>query len=166
MVAPFDSSKPLAGVEPLGYLYGNFPQQQFQERSGNAILDDLRGMGLKVRDQDFFDARRNMMGLALHEQQIRGLRPETRVPLSWINEDHGWDIKTDFLYRIEVTGLDPNTGEEITQLRSRGMMKEHPVGDVEADLISLMVDEIDPYDIIITGALVYQVLARPGVLGR
>lgn len=160
MADPFDPAKPLAGVDAQGYLYGNFPQQQFQERSGNAILDDLRSMGLQIRDQDFFDIRRDVMGLRKYEEQIKNLNPETRVPEAWVNEEHGWELKSNFLYRIEVEGLDPNTGEAVTGFYSLRSDSVYPVGDIEADLISRMVDEVVPYDIVIQGAIVYQVLRR------
>ena len=164
MVAPFDPTKPLAGVDAQGYLRAQIAESEYLEKSGNSLLAELRDLGLEIRTQTFFDTRRDVLGLRKFEEQIKGLNPDTRVPRAWINDEHGWDLKSDFLYRIEVEGLDPNTGEPTTGFFSLRSNQEFPVGNMEADLISRLVDQEVPYDIIIQGALVYQVMARPGVL--
>lgn len=130
------------------------------------MLGELRGLGLKIRTQDFFDIRRDVLGLRKYEEQIKGLNPATRVPRAWINDSHGWDLKSDFLYRVEVTGLDPNTGEQVQGFYSLRSDKEFPVGDIEAGLISKLVGEEDFYDIIVQDARVYQAMSRAGVLNR
>ena len=115
---PYDPLKPLAGTAPEGYLRAQVGETQYLAQSGTSLLKELRGLGLEVRTQDFFDIRRDVLGITKYSEQIMNLRPETRVPASWINDTHGWDIKADFVYRIQVTGLDPNTGAEIARFFS------------------------------------------------
>lgn len=166
MVAPFDPQKPLAGVAAEGYLRAQIAETEYLRTSGTKLLEELRDLGLEVRTQDFFTYRREALGLRKYQEQIEGLKPETRVPRAWINDEHGWDIKKDFLYRVEVVGLDINTGEPTEAFYSIGTNKEFPVGDVEASLIALLVGEEDFYEILVQDAHVYQAMAARGVLDR
>jgi len=106
------------------YIANSIPKKTWKTESGASILRTLKGQGLGIKEQHFYDIRREILGLEKYEEQIRGLNPQSRVPRAWLSAATYWDIKSNFLYRFEVTGIDPKTQKKTTAYFSLGSNDE------------------------------------------
>jgi len=117
------------------YIANSIPKKTWKTESGAAILRTLQDQGLGVKEKDFYAIRREIIGLEKYEEQIRGLKPETRVPRAWLSAATYWDIKSNFLYRFEVTGIDPKTGKKTTEYFSHGSNEELTIEEAKKQLL-------------------------------
>ena len=148
------------------WLYNNVGPGVFRSLTGNAFLDLLKGAGLGIRRTDFFAIRRDVLGYERFEEQIKALKPETRVPRAWFNSPTEFEMSKDFQYRFKVTGTDPITGESIEQVFSWGSDIEVSVDVAEASITSLIVDEEEQYELTLDRAQLIQAWNAGGVFDR
>lgn len=97
--------------------------------TGSAALSWFRESGGTIRTQDFYDVRRQVLGLTKYEENIKNLAGDHIIPRTWINQEHGLELKgKEIYYRQQVKGIDPRTGEEkemwITILDDKQRSKE------------------------------------------
>ena len=75
-------------------------------------LEYLRTQGAAIRTQTFYDIGREVQGLTKYQSQLEAARPDNLIPLGFTSFDHGLRLMDNFLYRVEIQGKDPTTGEE------------------------------------------------------
>lgn len=155
---------PLSGTGLRNWLR-TAGQALFTEfESGAEALDFLRLQGAAIRDSDFYDIRRQVLGLQKYQDQLEGYRPNDLIPAAWHVDDHGLNLSRDFFYRVRVDGVDPSTGESISKYFAISSDRQLSKGQVEDELGSMIVGEEDFYEIQVSGMEVVSALARPGVL--
>jgi len=110
---PIEASFTAQGLRNV--IRTSIAESEWAKKSGAAILRSLQERGLGIREQDFYAIRREILDLKRYEEQVKRLRPDSRVPVSWIDEAPRWELKGNFLYQARVTGRDPITGETITR---------------------------------------------------
>jgi len=119
----------------------------WETESGASILRTLKEAGLGIREQDFYKIRRDILGLKRFEEQVQRLRPDTRVPVAWIDEVPGWELKGNFLYQARVTGIDPTTGETITRFFATSSDQELFKETAESAILNSLLGEEEFYNI-------------------
>lgn len=148
------------------WLFNNVSPNLFRSLSGNAFLDLLKGQGLGIRRTDFFEIRREILGYERFEEQIKALKPETRVPRAWFNTANEFELNKDFQYRFTVTGTDPITGESKEQIFSWLSDVEVNVEVAERSIADLLRDEEEFYELSIDRAQLIQAWNAGGVFDR
>jgi hypothetical protein len=78
--------------------------------TGQAALDFLRELGSGIRTQEFYKIRREVLSLAEARDKLLGYVTNQLIPLNWHDQNHGLQLTTEFQYRIELFGADPETG--------------------------------------------------------
>ena len=130
--------------------------------SGASILKTLRDEGLGIREKDFYSIRREILGLKRFEEQVQRLRPDTRVPVSWIDEAPGWELKGNFLYQARVTGRDPITGEQITRFFATSSDQELFKETAQSAIANSLIGEEEFYYIEVMDVELFHVYHRVG----
>jgi hypothetical protein len=78
------------GVETLGYIREHFGA---------------------IRTQDFYEIRRQVLSVQSDRLEPGDYPGNQLIPKAWHTTDHGLNLSTDYQYRVELFGYDPNTGE-------------------------------------------------------
>ena len=124
------------------------------------MLQQLRGLGMKIRRQDFQGVRREVLGFERFEQQVRATPKSNRVPRAFINPNPNWKMSEKFLYRFEILGSDPVSGEGLLQFFAISSPTELTVEAAEAMMLSLIVGQAEFYGILIEQANLRQLVQR------
>ncbi len=74
-------------------------------------LDFLREQGVSIRTQTFGEIGREVLGLVKYQRPLEALRDDSLVPIGYTNYSHHLKLADNFLYRVDITGTDPVTGE-------------------------------------------------------
>jgi hypothetical protein len=156
----------MGALQTRNWLRTNVGIDTWKALSGSVLLDTFREQGIAIRTQDFFAIRREVLGLKRFEEQIRGLNPETRVPVAWISDAHGLDLGNKFQYRFEVRGTDPVTGDAITSFFALSSSSELSVNVAQEKMLSMLVGSEEFYNLVVKDATLYEVFAKPGTAFR
>ena len=143
---PTESSYTAVGLRNI--ITTSIAHSTWETESGASILRTLKDAGLGIREKDFYAIRREILGLKRYEEQVQRLRPDTRVPVSWIDEVPGWELKGNFLYQARVTGRDPVTGETITRYFATSTDQELFKETAENAVYDSLVGEEEFYNIV------------------
>ena len=79
--------------------------------SGVEALSFIREHLGAIRTQDFYDIRRQVLDVATSGQRLQDYDTSQLIPQAWHATDHGLNLSTEYQYRIELFGYDPNTGQ-------------------------------------------------------
>ena len=96
-----------------GYLRGSIRLDDWQNLSGREILRQIRAGGGQISNQAFGNKRRQGLGIYKHEERIRSLNPQKPTPRQYVDTNHNLALSSNFQYRFEVTGVDPETGDRL-----------------------------------------------------
>ena len=163
-----------AGYEPLNLsseatrnlIAGNLISPlEWETLSGAFLLDVLRASGIQIRTQDFYDIRRDKLGLTKHELDVTNLDPDVRVPRNWI-DPVDWALSGNFLYQTRVFGTDPETGEQIDKYISISSMTELTRNEVEMEVLDKTMGQAEFYGIEVSGAQLFHVYSVRDVWER
>ncbi len=106
--------------------------------SGNKALQLYRSAGYKIRTSDFFELRRDVLGIerAAHTIQFVGLQklPDTRkfaIP--------SWDLETKYMYTATYTEFDFDTG----LLTKRGYSFKTNIEDTPDRIQDIMLNKLE-----------------------
>lgn len=78
--------------------------------SGIEALEFFREGGGKIRTQDFYQVRNEVLNRVDSGSFLEGYPGNQLVPLQWHVIEHGLDLSTEFLYNIKLIGYDTKTG--------------------------------------------------------
>jgi len=78
--------------------------------SGAKALEFVRGLGVAIRDSDFYSIRREVLNVAQSSQPLLDYPNNQLIPIAWHVQDHGLELSSEFQYRIHMYGADVNTG--------------------------------------------------------
>jgi hypothetical protein len=157
-----DSGAGLSGQELYNWLR-TAGQQVFTEfDTGAAGLDFLRSNDFQIRTQTFYDIRRQVLDINKYQEALVPYEGDNLIPVAWHDTSHGLGLTEKLLYRIEVTGVDPNTGEDITKTFAIGSNQRLSKNEVTDILGSMIEGEAQFYSIVPEEYNVVAALARPG----
>lgn len=133
---------------------------KYRAQSGNAMLQQLRGLGMKIRRQDFQGIRREVLGFERFEERVRATPRTRRVAKAFINKEPPWKMKQKYLYRFEVLGAHPDTGDGLTMFFSIYSDSELTVEAAEGKMFASLIAAPEFYRIVIEQANLRQVIRR------
>jgi len=99
--------------------------------SGNQALQYIRSHLGAIRTQDFYDIRRQVLSLQTAGDALRGYNTSQLIPRAWHSTDHGLNLSSQFLYRIELFGFDSNTGQIKNQTMSVATDRQLTIDQVQ-----------------------------------
>jgi len=136
--------------------------ERWEKESGASILRTLKAANWGIREKDFYAIRREILGLKRYEGQVQRLRPDTRVPVSWIDEAPNWELKGNFLYQARVTGIDPQTGERVTRFFATSSDQELFKETAENAIANSLIGEEEHYHLVVETVELFHVYHRVG----
>jgi hypothetical protein len=125
------------------------------------VLGALQQWDLGVRRQDFLRIAEAVRQSQTSEMKIRGQDRDQLISAAHYTERE-WQINNTYIYRVNVFGTDPNTGEDIELKRLIG--SDDRLSPSELDYISRRVFATGSYPEIenVMGAQPYGVIVRTG----
>ena len=115
------------------YLRTKISQDNWLFKSGTQLLAELRSLGFKIRDTDFFNIRRDILNIATHQQQIEGLKAQTPIPLAYMDRVPTWKLSADFQYQLKygyTLGDDLTQKEQFFTLSSSEQLSKETVEEL------------------------------------
>ena len=134
----------------------------WETESGASILRLLRESGLGIREQDFYAIRREILDLQRYEEAVRGLRPDTRVPVAWIDPSPGWKLSENFLYQAVVYGYDPITHEYVEHKWACGSEQQLFKETAESQIYNSIITDEEHYGIVPISVELFHVYHKTG----
>ena len=156
---------PIRGEELRNWLRTDFRGIFTSGLSGAESLRALRDFGVEIRTQDFYAIRREVIAQYEREQafqeQIEDYESNALIPAAWHSTTHGLNLRTQFLYRVRVTGFDMLTGEPVERIFSVGSDDQLTVGQVKSTITSELVTDPQHYQTEIEDIDLISCMARP-----
>lgn len=160
-MSPLEDSFPLRG-EALRNWLRTAGQDIFTEfETGREALDYLREQGAAIRDADFYAIRRQVANVGTYAGLMGDVVEDQFIPLAYHVTDHGLNLSRDFMYRVKVTGTDPETGEDVQSWFAISSDRQLTKGEVIDQLGSMIAGEETFYDIVPDEYEVTAALRRP-----
>lgn len=95
-------------------------QWRFEEWSGSQLLDWLRGAGLGIRNSDFYSIRDERLAGPPHLEDFTNYDNDKVMPLDWMEDQTQWNMRTKYMYVLNVIGRDTTTGDAISMQKLVG----------------------------------------------
>lgn len=156
-IEPTYTSEALRGV-----VRTTIAHEEWKEKSGASILKSLQERGLGIREKDFYSIRRDILGLTRFEEQVKRLRPDSRIPVAWFDPAKDWKLKGNFLYQARVYGRDPQTGEEIERFFACSSDQELFKEAAESLIANSLIGEEEHYRVVVERVEVFHAYHRAG----
>lgn len=154
---------PLFGDELRNWLRTS-GEQFFTQHTGAEGLALAREFGMQIRTSDFYDIRREVLDLQLHQEQLSGLSENTLIPIAWTSFDHGLNLSENFQYRFDVTGTTISTGESFERRYAVSSMYQLSPQDAANQLTSMLMNAEDESAMTINSMDLSSSLGNPGML--
>jgi len=116
---------------------------------GEVPVAEVRRIAEYVREQEQF------------RLLARTLGDEDYIPLSWISDKHGLRLQRQFMYRVQVLGIDPETGEKVERWMTIYSDTPQTVGTLREEAFSLAERFSDEYEIVPEEVGDIEALMRP-----
>jgi hypothetical protein len=114
----------------------------FKNRTGEEALAFIREFGIRIRTQDFYAIRREVLDLTKYQEQLGAINENVLIPLHYTDTTHGLNISENFLYRFNVTGTTTSTGEAFERRYAVASMYQLSKADA-ADLLTDMLSNAE-----------------------
>jgi len=164
-----DGEFPISGDPLRRWLRTDFAATLSSGKSGKAILEELRGQGVRIRTSEFYAIRRQVLAERNLEQifreHIREYDPNGLIPAAWHSTEHGLNLRSQYLYRVRVTGYDNVTNEWVERISSISSNEQMSVSQIKDEMTSHLTLGIDSDPISIESMDMHSALARPGTWG-
>lgn len=113
------------------WIQTNIPLSIWKTIPGTQLVDALRGSGLAIREQTFFDLRREVLGLEKYQESLSKLRSESLVPKAWMEARPGFKLTSQAQYRFSMLVRDNETGELQDITRALASDRHYTKGELE-----------------------------------
>lgn len=139
-----DIGIPFYDDTPEGRRYAiryQIAQWRFEQWSGSELLDWLRGAGLGIRDADFYQIRDERLSGPPHFDEFTSYDDDRVLPLAWMENQTQWNMRTNYMYVVNVIGRDKDTGDEISMTKlvgSDGLLSKEEI----YDRLNYLMDEL------------------------
>lgn len=154
---------PLSGKELRNWLTTSGSGLFTNIRTGYEALQMLRDMGAAIRTQDFYDIRRYVLARESFGQAVQSYGYDQLIPAALHQSSHGWELQSDFLYTVKLTGIDPSTyrrAERYVSVASDHQLTQQQVIETAFGLVE---GSEEDYGIITSTAELDSALVLPGV---
>lgn len=157
-------SFPFSGQALQNWLRTSGQQIFTSFETGAEGLEFLRSQGASIRDSSFYEIRREVLGLQKYQEQLSHIGENNLLPAAYHVSDHGLELSNNFLYRVQVGGFDPVTGEQVDKFFAISSNRQLTPGEVIDNLGAMIEGESVFYEIEAEDYTVISALAKPGVL--
>jgi len=161
-----DGEFPISGEPLRRWLRTDFAATLSSGISGKKILEELRGQGVRIRTSDLYAIRRQVLEERNLEQifreHIEEYDPNGLIPAAWHSTEHGLNLRTEYLYRVRVTGYDMKTGAWVERISSLSSNEQLSVSQIKDEVTSNLTLGIDTDPMYIDNMEMQSALARPG----
>ena len=161
-----DGEFPISGEPLRRWLRTDFAATLSSGISGKKILEELRGQGVRIRTSDLYAIRRQVLEERNLEQifreHIEEYDPNGLIPAAWHSTEHGLNLRTQYLYRVRVTGHRMTTGEWVERISSLSSNEQLSVSQIEDEMTAQLTLGIDTEPMYIDNMYMQSALARPG----
>jgi len=145
----------------MGMLRGPSLASLWSSFTGEQILSDLRDMGAGIRTQDFYDLRREVLGLNKWQDAIKALRNDTLIPRAYMVERKEIDFSSQAQYRFDVTYQDEDTGEIVETVRAISSDRQYTKTELYDQFTSLFGEGMNEYGLTLMTFDLKAVWTRP-----
>jgi len=164
-----DGEFPISGEPLRRWLRTDFAATLSSGISGKKILEELRGQGVRIRTSDLYAIRRQVLEERNLEQifreHIEEYDPNGLIPAKWHSTEHGLNLRTQYLYRVRVTGHYMTTGAWGERISSISSNEQLSVSQIKDEVTSNLTLGIDTDPMYIENMDMQSALARPGTWG-
>ena len=114
-----DLPVPVMGSEQTrNWIRTNIPRSSWETLSGASILEALKQEGMGIREQDFYEIRREVLHLGYYEQQLIARDKDQLIPRAWMHVVPERVLTCNALYKYKVQVINHETGEVETWTRA------------------------------------------------
>jgi len=153
------------GAELRNWLRTSFQGIFTSGLSGRDALAMFRDFGGQIRTSDFYSIRREVLEEYNRQQeytrQLAAYDPYALIPAGWHSTDHGLNLSTQFLYRVEVTGFDRETFEPVTRYLSVASDRQMTPSEVLAGANWILIETPESLSLEMGEAEIVGSMARP-----
>ena len=132
-----------------------------QGATANDVLSALQQWDLGIRRQDFLRIADAVRQSQSSELKIRGQDRDQLIPAAQYTE-RDWLLTSKYTYRVDVFGIDPNTGDQSEISRLIGSDDRLSPSELEGVVRGLSEPTSDSISLEIFGAQAYGVIVRTG----
>jgi hypothetical protein len=129
--------------------------------SANSVLEALQQWDLGIRRQDFLRVADAVRQSQSSEMKIRGQDRDQLIPAAQYTE-RDWLLTSNYTYRVNVFGTDPNTGDKMEINRLIGSDDRLSPNELEGVVRQLSEPTSDSLALEIGGVQAYGVIVRTG----
>lgn len=86
-------------------------QWRFEQWSGSELLGWLRGVGLGIRTSDFYAIRDQRLSGPPFQDDFLIAEDNEVLPLGWMENQDQWNMRTRYMYLVNVVAKNTITGE-------------------------------------------------------
>lgn len=130
------------------WLRNNVSEVVWRSETGASIFRSLKQYsGFTISESTFYRVRRSVFQAIEQKDTFRNLAPDEIVPRSLMRTDHAKRLKTNFHYRFEIIGRDPETGEPKILSSAIASNQQHFVGDMVSEVFGRIQGFTDLYKI-------------------
>ena len=130
--------------------------------TGAESLEYLRSIGGGIRTEDFYGIRREVLSLGKYTESLVSYTDNQLVPMAWHNSTHGLQLSSNFLYRMKVTGTDPNTGDAVEKFFAISSDSQLTPGEAKDILGGMIVGEESFYEVSVDTIDLHEALVAGG----
>jgi hypothetical protein len=126
-------------------------------------LDFIRGAGIAIRTSDFYAIYNSVHQRFNQSATLYDLPGNTLIPIALTDTTHNYNLSTNFLYRFNVIGTDPHTGDPVNRFMAVGSNRQLTSNEAAEALDNLISGEEAHYNIESMSYVLDGALARPGL---
>jgi len=86
------------------YIRSKISLETWATKSGASLFDELKEIGFSIGENQFYAIRRDILNLVRHQEQIENLRPDTLIPLGYMDKVPTWKMGSDYMNQVRITG--------------------------------------------------------------
>lgn len=155
-----------AGWEPTASFRRDFAWRALeswlpQGASANDVLSALQQWDLGIRRQDFLQIADFVRQSQSSEMKIRGQDRDQLIAAANYTE-RDWLLSSTYTYRVDVFGVDPNTGETLELSRLIGSDERLSPNELQGIVRELSEPTSDSLSLEIAGVQAYGVIVKAG----
>lgn len=103
---------PVMGAEQTrNWIRTNTPRSAWETLSGAKILEAYKAQGMGIREQDFYEIRREVLQLGYYEEAIKARDKNQLIPRAWMHEVPKKVLTCNALYKYKIEVANLETGE-------------------------------------------------------
>lgn len=152
---------PIRGEELRNWLRTSGSSVFRAFETGGEVLRYLRDQGIQIRDSDFYAIRRQVLSSDAFIDRTSYDPGNELIPKRDIDFEHGMRLNSNFLYKVEITGVNPFTGDPTTRWVNVTSVFQLTPNEVSDQAGALVIGYEQFYGIVFDSARVDRAYGKP-----